>query len=151
DPTVLYGRDLGVPGSNRALTHADLHHPTPYNTYTIPGLPPAPIANPGREALLAAVDPAHVDYLYFVARGDGTHQFSRTLADHNPAVARFRYSIRRASTASGKSAAPASPAAARHSQFPPGGSPAPDPRRSLGSAFILHRPSFGAAGGRSTP
>ena len=89
DPTVLYGRDRGSPGSSRALSHADLHHPTPYNTYTIPGLPPAPIANPGRDALLAAVDPAPVDYLYFVARGDGSHEFSTTLTAHNAAVARY--------------------------------------------------------------
>ena len=85
DPTVLYGR----PGSGRSLARADLHRPTPYNTYTISGLPPTPIANPGRAALEAAVDPAPVDYLYFVARGDGTHQFSRTLAEHNAAVARY--------------------------------------------------------------
>lgn len=86
DPTVLYGRD----DEDRTITHADLHRPTPYNTYTIAGLPPAPIANPGRAALEAAVDPAPVDYLYFVARGDGSHQFSSTLAEHNAAVARFQ-------------------------------------------------------------
>ncbi len=86
DPTVLYGR----PGGSRTLTHADLHRPTPYNTYTIPGLPPAPIANPGRAALEAAVAPAAVDYLYFVARGDGTHEFSATLGAHNAAVARYQ-------------------------------------------------------------
>ncbi|MGH7894725.1 MAG: endolytic transglycosylase MltG [Candidatus Binatia bacterium] len=86
DPTVLYGRD----GTDRTITRADLHRPTPYNTYTIPGLPPTPIANPGRAALEAAVDPAPVDYLYFVARGDGSHQFSTTLAEHNAAVARHQ-------------------------------------------------------------
>jgi UPF0755 protein len=85
DPTVLYGRE----GSDRTITRADLHRPTPYNTYTIPGLPPAPISNPGRAALEAAVDPAPVDYLYFVARGDGSHEFTSTLAAHNAAVARF--------------------------------------------------------------
>ena len=85
DPTVLYGRT----DHDRTLTHADLHRPTPYNTYTIAGLPPTPIANPGRAALEAAVDPAPVDYLYFVARGDGSHQFSATLAEHNAAVARY--------------------------------------------------------------
>jgi UPF0755 protein len=90
DPTVLYGRE----GSDRTLSHADLHRPTPYNTYTIPGLPPTPIANPGRAALEAAVDPAPVDYLYFVARGDGSHQFSTTLAEHNAAVAHYRRQAR---------------------------------------------------------
>ena len=85
DPTVIYGR-----GSlDRRLTRADLRRPTPYNTYTIPGLPPAPIASPGRAALEAAVAPASVDYLYFVARGDGSHEFTRTLGDHNAAVARW--------------------------------------------------------------
>ena len=86
DPTVLYERE----GSDRTITRADLHRPTPYNTYTIPGLPPTPIANPGRAALEAAVDPAPVDHLYFVARGDGSHEFSTTLAEHNAAVARYR-------------------------------------------------------------
>ena len=86
DPTVLYGRE----GTDRTLTHEDLHRPTPYNTYTIPGLPPTPIANPGRAALEAAVDPAPVDYLYFVSRNDGSHQFSTTLAEHNAAVARYQ-------------------------------------------------------------
>ena len=87
DPTVLYGRE----GHDRTITRADLHRPTPFNTYTIRGLPPTPIGNPGRAALEAAVDPAAVDYLYFVARGDGTHQFSRTLAAHSTAVAQFQH------------------------------------------------------------
>jgi UPF0755 protein len=86
DPTVLYGRV----DDSRTLTRADLARPTPYNTYTIPGLPPAPIANPGRAALEAAVDPAPVDYLYFVARGDGSHVFSATLTAHNAAVNRYQ-------------------------------------------------------------
>lgn len=86
DPTVLYGRE----GHDRTITRADLRHATPYNTYTIGGLPPAPIANPGRAALEAAVDPAPVDYLYFVARGDGTHQFAATLEAHNAAVTRWQ-------------------------------------------------------------
>jgi UPF0755 protein len=86
DPTVLYGRE----GSDRTITRDDLHRPTAYNTYVIAGLPPAPIGNPGRAALEAAVDPAPVDYLYFVARGDGTHEFTSTLAAHNAAVARWQ-------------------------------------------------------------
>jgi UPF0755 protein len=86
DPTVLYGRE----GTDRSITRADLRRHTPYNTYTIPGLPPTPISNPGRLALEAAVDPAPIDYLYFVARGDGTHTFSATLSQHVSAVSRFR-------------------------------------------------------------
>jgi UPF0755 protein len=86
DPTVLYER----PGSDRTLTRADLRRPTAHNTYTIPGLPPTPIANPGRAALEAAVDPAPVEHLYFVARGDGSHEFSATLAEHNAAVTRHQ-------------------------------------------------------------
>ncbi len=86
DPTVLYGRT----DDNRTITRADLARPTPYNTYTTSGLPPTPIANPGKESLEAAVDPAPVDYLYFVARGDGSHEFSATLTAHNAAVARYQ-------------------------------------------------------------
>jgi UPF0755 protein len=85
DPTVLYGRENG----DRTLTRADLRRPTPYNTYTIGGLPPTPIMNPGRASLEAAVDPAPGDYLFFVARGDGTHEFTATLTAHNAAVARY--------------------------------------------------------------
>jgi UPF0755 protein len=85
DPTVLYGRD---DEDDRRITRADLRRRTPFNTYTIAGLPPTPIANPGRASLEAAVDPAQVDYLYFVARGDGSHEFTSTLAAHNAAVGR---------------------------------------------------------------
>ena len=86
DPTVLYGRTDG----NREITRADLERPTPYNTYVIVGLPPGPISNPGRGALEAAVDPVPTEALYFVARGDGSHEFTATLADHNAAVARYQ-------------------------------------------------------------
>ena len=85
DPTVLYGRKDG----SRKITRADLRRHSSHNTYTMSGLPPTPIANPGRAALEAAVDPAPVDYLYFVARGDGSHQFSTTLAAHNAAVSKY--------------------------------------------------------------
>jgi UPF0755 protein len=86
DPTVLYGRARDT----REISRADLAHPTPPNTYLIPGLPPSPIANPGKGALEAAVDPAASDALYFVARGDGSHEFTTNLAAHNAAVHRFR-------------------------------------------------------------
>lgn len=86
DPTVLYRRD--APGDRR-ITRADLRRATPHNTYVIGGLPPTPISSPGLAAIEAAVDPAPVDHLYFVARGDGSHEFSRTLAEHERAVARW--------------------------------------------------------------
>jgi UPF0755 protein len=86
DPTVLYGRTNG----DRRITRADLRRRTSHNTYTMTGLPPTPIANPGRAALEAAVDPAPVRHLYFVSRGDGSHEFSDDLAAHNAAVARWQ-------------------------------------------------------------
>ncbi len=83
DPTVIYG--LGAKYDGDIRTH-DLTTDTPYNTYTRGGLPPTPIALPGREALLAAVRPQESDELYFVATGEGGHHFSRTLEEHNAAV-----------------------------------------------------------------
>lgn len=90
DPTVIYG----IKDFDGNLTRADLEAPTPYNTYAISGLPPGPIANPGRGSLWAALNPAPVDYLYFVSRNDGSHQFSRTLEEHNRAVRRFQLARR---------------------------------------------------------
>lgn len=86
DPTVIYGMGDEYQGN---ITRADLRRATPYNTYVIDGLPPTPIALPGRAALEAAVDPAEGDTLYFVAKGDGSHHFSRTLSEHNAAVRRY--------------------------------------------------------------
>jgi UPF0755 protein len=82
DPTVIFG----IKNFNGNLTRKDLHTHTPYNTYTIPGLPPGPISNPGEDALRAAVAPAEVDYLYFVSKNNGTHYFSETLEEHNMAI-----------------------------------------------------------------
>ncbi|MGQ4877380.1 endolytic transglycosylase MltG [Billgrantia sp. LNSP4103-1] len=86
DPTVIYG--MGERYAGR-ISRADLQESTPYNTYTIDGLPPTPIAMPGRASLEAAVDPLPGDTLYFVSRGDGTHHFSRNLREHNNAVNRY--------------------------------------------------------------
>ena len=86
DPTVIYGMDH----FNGNITRRDLTTPTPYNTYTRHGLPPGPIASPGAKSLLAAVSPAHSDYLYFVSRKDKTHQFSRTWEEHLQAVGRYQ-------------------------------------------------------------
>ena len=87
DPTVIYG--LG-PRFDGNLRKRDLETDTAYNTYTRDGLPPTPIALPGQGALDAAVNPPRTTYLYFVARGDGTSEFSANLADHNRAVAKFQ-------------------------------------------------------------
>ena len=91
DPTILYGifGGKGRP-ADRTITRADIDTPTPYNTYQIDGLPPGPIANPGRKALEAVLNPSATDYLYFVADGTGGHAFARTLAEHNRNVARWR-------------------------------------------------------------
>ena len=86
DPTVIYGMGDRFDGNIRKR---DLQTDTPYNTYTRPGLPPTPIAMPGKAALLAAVQPAPTKALYFVARGDGTSQFSATLDEHNRAVNKY--------------------------------------------------------------
>jgi len=87
DPTVIYGMGAAYAG---VLHKSDLLADTPWNTYTREGLPPTPIAMPGKAALLAAVHPAVSDALYFVARGDGSSQFSATLAEHNRAVDKFQ-------------------------------------------------------------
>jgi UPF0755 protein len=89
DPTVAYA--LALAGrSTGPLTDADLHFKSPYNTYQVVGLPPGPIANPGEASLRAALDPPPTDYLYFVANTQGGHFFSKTLAEHNRNVARYR-------------------------------------------------------------
>ena len=89
DPTVIYALDLANKYRG-TLTLADLRFESPYNTYVKPGLPPGPIMNPGYPSLLAAVQPASTNYLYFVRTDEGRHTFSETLAAHNRAVAAYR-------------------------------------------------------------
>lgn len=86
DPTVIYG----IKNFKGNLTREDLARPTPYNTYRIAGLPPTPICNPGKDSLLAAVNPAPVSFLYFVSRNDGSHYFSFNLEEHNRAVRKYQ-------------------------------------------------------------
>lgn len=92
DPTVEYG--LGIRQTvDQPLTYAQVRTPSPYNTYLNPGLPPTPIASPGLASLKAAVYPENTDYLFFVARYDGTHVFSKTLAAHEAAKLEIRKQV----------------------------------------------------------
>jgi UPF0755 protein len=86
DPTVIYG----LKDFNGNLTRKDLHHPGPYNTYRVVGLPPGPICNPGLASIKAALHPADVPFLYFVSRNDGTHHFTESLEAHNHAVKTYQ-------------------------------------------------------------
>jgi UPF0755 protein len=89
DPTVIYALErAGKYGGN--LRREDLAFDSPYNTYRYPGLPPGPIASPGRASIEAAVHPAQVDFLYFVSRNDGSHEFARTLEEHNRNVQKWQ-------------------------------------------------------------
>ena len=86
DATVLYA----LPERKTVVLTSDLEVDSPYNTYRNPGLPPGPINNPGKEAIYAALYPEETPYFYYVARKDGSHVFSRTLAEHNKARAQVR-------------------------------------------------------------
>jgi UPF0755 protein len=101
DPTVLYGILDARKAPTKNITRADLATDTRYNTYTRTGLPFGPIANPGREALLAAANPASTDFLYFVSRNNGVHAFSRDLRAHQKAVE--AYQLNRAAREAGTS------------------------------------------------
>ncbi|HVY13049.1 MAG TPA: endolytic transglycosylase MltG [Alphaproteobacteria bacterium] len=90
DPTVIYGITHGAGPLARPITITDLTTPTPYNTYTQQGLPPGPIANPGKASLMAAAKPEKHEFIYFVADGSGGHKFAATLEQHNQNVAAWR-------------------------------------------------------------
>ncbi|HUQ28316.1 MAG TPA: endolytic transglycosylase MltG [Usitatibacter sp.] len=96
DPTVIYGMGERYDGNIRKR---DLTTDTPWNTYTRDGLPPTPIAMPGAASIRAATNPATSEYLYFVARGDGSHEFTRSLEEHNRAVAKYQLGVRPHSSA----------------------------------------------------
>lgn len=90
DPTVIYGITLGQGSLGRGLRRSELDRATPYNTYVIKGLPPTPIANPGKAAIEAALNPAATEFVFFVADGTGGHAFARTLSEHNANVRKWR-------------------------------------------------------------
>ena len=114
DPTIIYGLfgGKGKP-SDRPIFQSDIEKPTAYNTYVIDGLPPTPIANPGRAALEAVANPSKTDELYFVADGTGGHVFASTLEEHNQNVARWRELEKKQAEEAAKAAPAAAPAAAQ--------------------------------------
>ncbi len=95
DPTVIYAITEGETSFGRSLKKKDLKIDSPYNTYLNYGLPPGPICNPGREAIMAAAHPAQSDFLYFVADGKGGHRFAKSLSEHNRNVKAWVKSIRK--------------------------------------------------------
>jgi UPF0755 protein len=93
DPSIIYAELLAGTYTG-ALHHDDMHFDSPYNTYTHAGLPPGPIANPGKSSLEAATHPAQSDYYYFVADAEGHHRFARTIEEHDKNVAAYRRAMR---------------------------------------------------------
>ncbi len=100
DPTAVYGKKAWITN----VTKEDLKRKTPYNTYLHKGLPPGPIANPGQGAILAALYPEKVDYIYFVAQGDGSHYFSKDYNEHGKAIDRYRANKKRVKKQNSKKA-----------------------------------------------
>lgn len=136
DPTIIYGLVYGKGSLGRPLSRADIQSQTPYNTYVIDGLPPGPIANPGRAAIEAAANPARTKELYFVADGSGGHAFAETYEQHQKNVGRLRALEQeqrgeptQATPPEPPRAAPAAPAAGRGKRSANGGAP-----RSAGAA-----------------
>ena len=100
DPTIIYGLVGGKGTLGRPIMRSEIDQPTPYNTYVIDGLPPGPIANPGRASLEAAANPARTKELFFVADGTGGHAFAENLEQHQQNVARLRQIEQQARTSS---------------------------------------------------
>lgn len=90
DPTIIYGILDETGQEVKNIRRADIRRPTRYNTYTISGLPPGPIASPGLASLQAAISPEPSDYLFFVSRNDGTHVFTKTYDEHQREVRKFQ-------------------------------------------------------------
>ncbi len=108
DPTIIYGLVGGKGSLGRPIMRSEIEQPTPYNTYVIDGLPPGPIANPGRASLEAAANPARTKELFFVADGTGGHAFADNYEQHQKNVARLR--VIEQQTAQPRSAQPMAPA-----------------------------------------
>ena len=138
DPTIIYGLVFGKGALGHPLTKSEIAQPTPYNTYVIDGLPPGPIANPGRASIEAAANPARTKELYFVADGTGGHAFAESYDQHMKNVARLRaieHELRGEPPAPDAQAAPAPPTRA---------APAPTPAQRIKRS--ANGSSKGAAG-----
>lgn len=105
DPTIIYG----IPNFDGNIRKVDLERDGPYNTYLHPGLPPTPISNPGLKSIDAVLSPATTEYFYFVSKGDGSHQFSKTVEEHNAAVQQYQINRTSSQPASMPSSQPSSP------------------------------------------
>jgi UPF0755 protein len=129
DPTIVYGLVGGKGTLGRGILRSEVDKPTPYNTYAIDGLPPGPIANPGRAALEAVANPSRTSDLYFVADGTGGHVFAETLAQHSANVARWRQIEKDKAAAEVDRAAPLAPdqPGTPNTSSAPGGRPQPGP------------------------
>ncbi len=127
DPTIIYGLVGGKGALGRPIMKSEIEQPTPYNTYVIQGLPPGPIANPGRASLEAASSPARTKELFFVADGTGGHAFADNLDQHNKNVARLR-AIEQGQKEAPASGAPAAPAASAAPAPAPAPAAKPAPR-----------------------
>jgi UPF0755 protein len=143
DPTIIYGIVGGKGALGRAITRSDIDRPTPYNTYTINGLPPGPIANPGRAAMEATANPSRTKDIYFVADGTGGHAFAETLEQHNRNVARWRQI--EASRGSAPAALQPVP------QVSPGALQGPAGNRTVAPPQLVPNPEAGTTLGFSAP
>lgn len=148
DPTIIYGLVGGKGTLGRPILRSEITRPTPYNTYTIPGLPPGPIANPGRASLEAAANPAQTNDIYFVADGSGGHAFASTLNEHNQNVSRWR-AIDNARQDTDRAPVEAVPEETEGAadQAPPGAPAAQPQRPRRQQAPAAQRPAAGAPAG----
>jgi UPF0755 protein len=142
DPTIIYGLVGGKGSLGRAITRSDIESQTPYNTYVIPALPPAPIGNPGRAALEAVINPSQTKELYFVADGTGGHVFAETYEQHQRNVVRWRQIENDRKDTSPLAQTPSSPAIP--AVVPPASAPSANSKAPVAAAPAVAAPTTSA-------